>query len=180
MAYNDQNIFAKILRGEIPAIKVYEDERVLAFMDIMPQADGHTLVIPKAQAVTLLDLTAEDAAYTIQIVQKVARAIEKALDAQGIVLMQLSGEMLIGQNKIKGINQSIRAVNPATNEILEPAYLGGSEADVEHACALARQAFDIYRNKPLEERATFLESIAQNIEDIGDDLILRAMAESGL
>lgn len=92
MAYNDQNIFAKILRGEIPAIKVYEDERVLAFMDIMPQADGHTLVIPKAQAVTLLDLTAEDAAYTIQIVQKVARAIEKALDAQGIVLMQLSGE----------------------------------------------------------------------------------------
>ena len=92
MAYNDQNIFAKILRGEIPAIKVYEDERVLAFMDIMPQADGHTLVIPKAQAVTLLDLAAEDAAYTIQIVQKVARAIEKALDAQGIVLMQLSGE----------------------------------------------------------------------------------------
>ena len=92
MAYDDQNIFARILRGELPAIKVYEDDRVLAFMDIMPQADGHTLVIPKAQAVTLLDLTAEDAAYTIQIVQKVARAIEKALDAQGIVLMQLSGE----------------------------------------------------------------------------------------
>ena len=92
MAYNDQNIFAKILRGEIPAIKVYEDDRVLAFMDIMPQADGHTLVIPKAQAETLLDLPAEDAAYTIQIVQKVARAIETALNAQGIVLMQLSGE----------------------------------------------------------------------------------------
>ena len=92
MAYNDQNIFAKILRGEIPAIKVYEDDRVLAFMDIMPQADGHTLVIPKAPAVTLLDLSAEDAAYTIQIVQKVARAIESALDAKGIVLMQLSGE----------------------------------------------------------------------------------------
>ena len=92
MAYNDQNIFAKILRGEIPAIKVYEDDRVLAFMDIMPQADGHTLVIPKAQAETLLDLPAEDAAYTIQIVQKVARAIETALSAKGIVLMQLSGE----------------------------------------------------------------------------------------
>ncbi|MEB3752952.1 HIT family protein [Acinetobacter sp. MD2(2019)] len=92
MAYDDQNIFAKILRNEIPAIKVYEDERVLAFMDIMPQAEGHTLVIPKAQAVTLLDLNAEDAAYTIQVVQKVARAIEKALDAKGIVLMQLSGE----------------------------------------------------------------------------------------
>ena len=92
MAYDDQNIFAKILRGEIPAIKVYEDEKTLAFMDIMPQADGHTLVIPKSPAVTLLDLNPEDAAYTIQIVQKVAKAIEKALDRQGIVLMQLSGE----------------------------------------------------------------------------------------
>lgn len=90
--YDTQNIFAKILRGEIPAIKVYEDDRTLAFMDIMPQAQGHTLVIPKAEAVTLLDLSADDAAYTIQIVQKVGRAIEKALDAAGIVLMQLSGE----------------------------------------------------------------------------------------
>ena len=92
MTYDSQNIFAKILRGEIPAIKVYEDEKTLAFMDIMPQAEGHTLVIPKAPAVTLLDLPAEDAAYTIQIVQKVARAIEKGLNKQGIILMQLSGE----------------------------------------------------------------------------------------
>lgn len=91
MAYDDQNIFAKILRSEIPAIKVYEDDQVLAFMDIMPQADGHTLVIPKSPAVTLLDLAPESAAYTIQIVQKIALAIETALDAKGIVLMQLSG-----------------------------------------------------------------------------------------
>ncbi len=92
MAYDDQNIFARILRGELPAIKIYEDEQVLAFMDIMPQADGHALVIPKTPAVTLLDLPADVAAYTIQIVQKIARAIETALDAKGIVLMQLSGE----------------------------------------------------------------------------------------
>ena len=92
MAYDDQNIFARILRGELPAIKVYEDDQVLAFMDIMPQAEGHTLVIPKTPAVTLLDLPADAAAYTIQIVQKIARAIETALDAKGIVLMQLSGE----------------------------------------------------------------------------------------
>mgnify|MGYP003595963289 CR=1 FL=1 len=92
MAYDDQNIFAKILRAEIPAIKVYEDDQVLAFMDIMPQADGHTLVIPKVPAVTLLDLPADAAAYTIQVVQIVAKAIETALDAKGIVLMQLSGE----------------------------------------------------------------------------------------
>ena len=91
MAYDDQNIFARILRGELPAIKVYEDEQVLAFMDIMPQADGHTLVIPKSPAVTLLDLDPEAAAYTIQVVQKIAKAIEKGLDAKGIVLMQLSG-----------------------------------------------------------------------------------------
>ena len=91
MAYDDQNIFARILRGELPAIKVYEDEQVLAFMDIMPQADGHTLVIPKSPAVTLLDLDPEAAAYIIQVVQKIAKAIEKGLDAKGIVLMQLSG-----------------------------------------------------------------------------------------
>ena len=91
MAYDDQNIFARILRDELPAIKVYEDDQVLAFMDIMPQAEGHTLVIPKTPALTLLDLPPEAAAYTIQIVQKVAQAIEKALDAKGIVLMQLSG-----------------------------------------------------------------------------------------
>ncbi|MDH1489465.1 HIT family protein [Acinetobacter johnsonii] len=91
MAYDEQNIFARILRGELPAIKVYEDDQVLAFMDIMPQADGHTLVIPKTPAVTLLDLPADAAAYIIQVVQKVAKAIEVGLDAQGIVLMQLSG-----------------------------------------------------------------------------------------
>ena len=92
MTYDDQNIFARILRGELPAIKIYEDDQVLAFMDIMPQAEGHTLVIPKTPAVTLLDLPADAAAYTIQIVQKIARAIESALDVKGIVLMQLSGE----------------------------------------------------------------------------------------
>lgn len=92
MAYDQQNIFARILRGELPAIKIYEDDQVLAFMDIMPQADGHALVIPKAAAVNLLDLAPEAAAYTITIVQKVAKAIEKALDVKGIVLMQLSGE----------------------------------------------------------------------------------------
>ncbi len=89
--YDDQNIFARILRNELPAIKVYEDDQVLAFMDIMPQAEGHTLVIPKTPAVTLLDLAPEVAAYTIQMVQKVAKAIETAHDAKGIVLMQLSG-----------------------------------------------------------------------------------------
>lgn len=91
MAYDDQNIFAKILRGDIPCIKVYEDDKTLAFMDIMPQSDGHTLVIPKEPAETLLDLSPESAAYTINIVQKVGKAIQKALGSDGIVLMQLNG-----------------------------------------------------------------------------------------
>ncbi|MGN0935930.1 HIT family protein [Acinetobacter sp. YH12097] len=91
MTYDDQNIFARILRGELPAFKVYEDDQVLAFMDVMPQAEGHTLVIPKTPAITLLDLDTEAAAYTIQVAQKVAKAMEKALDVKGIVLMQLSG-----------------------------------------------------------------------------------------
>ena len=96
MLYDQHNIFAKIIRSELPAIKVYEDERVLSFMDIMPQADGHVLVIPKAPAVTLLDLDPSEAAYTIQIVQKVAQAVKTALNAEGIVLMQLSGKA-VGQ-----------------------------------------------------------------------------------
>ena len=91
MNYDDQNIFAKILRGEIPCTKVYEDDKTLAFMDIMPQADGHTLVIPKEPAITLMDLSPESAAYTINIVQKVGSAIQTALGAEGIVLMQLNG-----------------------------------------------------------------------------------------
>ena len=91
MVYDEQNIFARIIRNELPAIKVYEDDQVLAFMDIMPQADGNTMVIPKSPALTLLDLPPEAAAYTIQIVQKIAQAMEKALEVKGIVLMQLSG-----------------------------------------------------------------------------------------
>ena len=62
MVYDDQNIFARIIRNELPAIKIYEDDQVLAFMDIMPQAEGHTLVIPKSPAITLLDFAHEAAA----------------------------------------------------------------------------------------------------------------------
>lgn len=91
MAYDNQNIFARILRGEIPCIKLYEDERTLAFMDIMPQADGHALVIPKEAAETLLELSDEGAAACIQTAKKVAAAVKKATDAPGIVIFQLNG-----------------------------------------------------------------------------------------
>jgi histidine triad (HIT) family protein len=88
--YDDQNVFAKILRGELPAIKVYEDEHTLAFMDIMPQIDGHTLVIPKYPAVTLFNLPAELAGHLLTSVQKVGQAVKTAMQHDGIVIMQLN------------------------------------------------------------------------------------------
>lgn len=89
-AYDPNNIFAKILRGEIPCHKVYEDAHVLAFMDIMPRGDGHTLVIPKVPARNILDLPAEAFAPLMAGVQKVARAAKAALGADGITLQQFS------------------------------------------------------------------------------------------
>lgn len=91
MLYDDHNVFAKILRGELPCHKVYEDENSLAFMDIMPQADGHTLVIPKVAAVTIFDLEPEQLAHCMTTVQKVAAAVKRAFDAPGVVLFQLNG-----------------------------------------------------------------------------------------
>ncbi len=91
MPYDKDNIFAKILRAEIPSVKVYEDDQTLAFMDIMPQADGHTLVIPKEPAETILDLSAEAASNLIQRVQIIAKAVKTAMNADGITLFQLNG-----------------------------------------------------------------------------------------
>lgn len=91
MAYDRNNIFAKILRGEIPACKVYEDEHVLAFMDAMPQSDGHTLVIPKTEAENLFELSPAVLATLIQAVQKIAAAIQAALQPDGLTVMQFNG-----------------------------------------------------------------------------------------
>jgi histidine triad (HIT) family protein len=89
--YDPQNIFAKILRGELPKIAVYEDEHTLAFMDIMPAVEGHTLVIPKEPGVTLFDISPEAAAATIRTTQKVGAAVKTALGVPGIMLAQLNG-----------------------------------------------------------------------------------------
>jgi len=94
--------------------------------------------------------------------------------------MQLTGEMSIGAKSVKGAEGALRATNPATGAELEPAFGGGSEADVEAACALAAGAFDAYRATGLEQRAAFLEAIAQGIVDLGDTLVERVMTESGL
>ncbi len=91
MAYDADNIFAKILRGEAPAFKVYEDEHSLAFMDVMPQADGHTLVIPKSPSENLHDADPEALGATVKTVQTVAAAVKQAFEAPGIMIAQLNG-----------------------------------------------------------------------------------------
>ncbi|WP_421868704.1 HIT family protein [Pararhizobium sp.] len=89
-AYDSNNIFAKILRGEIPAHKVYEDDNVLAFMDVMPQAQGHVLVVPKTASRNILDADPAALSALILTVQKVAIAAQEAFDADGVTIMQFN------------------------------------------------------------------------------------------
>jgi alpha-ketoglutaric semialdehyde dehydrogenase len=94
--------------------------------------------------------------------------------------MSITGDMLIGATAVRGRESQFNAVNPATGEKIEPVFGGGGEAEVNQACALAWAAFDVYRETSLDARAVFLETIAQKIMDLGDELIERAVAESGL
>jgi NADP-dependent aldehyde dehydrogenase len=94
--------------------------------------------------------------------------------------MQVTGEMLIGGRAVRGTMGAMRAVNPATGEEMEPVFGGASAADVDAACVLAEAAFDAYRATGLEQRAVFLEAIAQGIVELGDVLVERVMSESGL
>ena len=88
--YDDSNVFAKILRGEIPAHVVFEDEKTLAFMDVMPAVDGHVLVIPKVPARNILDVPGADLAAVIATVQKMAVAVQKAFMADGVTIQQFN------------------------------------------------------------------------------------------
>ncbi|WP_299638533.1 HIT family protein [uncultured Ruegeria sp.] len=88
--YDPDNIFAKILRGEIPCTRVYEDDETLAFMDIMPRTDGHLLVIPKTPCRNVLDATPEQLTAVMRTVQKIARAVKPAFDADGVTIQQFN------------------------------------------------------------------------------------------
>ena len=89
-AYDQNNVFAKILRGELPSTKVFEDEHALVIMDVMPQGIGHTLVIPKATSRNILDIGEEDLKRSILTVQRVARAVKEAFSAPGVLVMQFN------------------------------------------------------------------------------------------
>ena len=91
MAYDPDNIFAKILRDEAPAFRVFEDDKTLACMDVMPQTDGHTLVIPKAPAENIFELAAEDLRAVITTTQVIARAAQAAFSPEGVMVAQLNG-----------------------------------------------------------------------------------------
>src|SRR4051794_24809252 len=89
-SYDPNNVFAKILRGELPSHKVYEDDRAFAFLDIMPRAPGHTLVVPKAAARNILDVAPDDLAHVMAIAQKIAKAALKVFGADGITVQQFN------------------------------------------------------------------------------------------
>jgi histidine triad (HIT) family protein len=89
-AYDRDNIFARILRGELPCHKVYEDDKTLAFLDIMPRAPGHILVLPKSAARNILDVDPEDLAHVIKVVQRIARVSTDVFGADGITVQQFN------------------------------------------------------------------------------------------
>jgi histidine triad (HIT) family protein len=91
MAYDENNVFAKVLRGEIPCHKIYEDEDTLAFLDIMPRTPGHALVITKEKARDLFDVSPQALAKLMAVVQKLAPRIKDAMGAEGVLIQQFNG-----------------------------------------------------------------------------------------
>ncbi len=137
--YDPQNIFAKILRGEIPSHRVYEDESVVAFMDVMPQGPGHTLVVPKAPSRNLLDADPATLAPLFTVVQKVALAVRKAFNADGATILQFN-EPASGQTvyhlhvhvipRFEGI-----ALKPHTGNMEKPDILAANADKIRNALA---------------------------------------------
>lgn len=136
-AYDPANIFARILRGEIPSTRVYEDDAVVAFMDVMPQAAGHTLVVPKAPSRNLLDADPAVFARLMSVVQQVARAVKTALNADGVTVIQFN-EAAAGQTvfhlhfhvipRFDGV-----ALKPHTGEMEKPEVLAANAAKIRAA-----------------------------------------------
>ncbi len=134
-AYDDDNIFAKILRGEMPAVTVYEDEIALAFMDIFPQMRGHTLVIPKGvRARNFLEMPAEALGAYMARVQKVARAVTAALKPDGVRVLTFNGAPS-GQT----IYHLHFHILPVFAGAAEKPHAGGAKADMDELNALAAQ-----------------------------------------
>ena len=136
-AYDDSNIFAKILRGELPSQKLYEDDSTIAIMDVMPTADGHTLVIPKAPARNMLDADPETLKRVVVAVQKLAKAVKTAFQADGVAVYQFN-EAASGQSvfhlhfhivpRFEGV-----AVKPHGSKMEDPAVLAANADKIRAA-----------------------------------------------
>jgi histidine triad (HIT) family protein len=136
-AYDPNNIFAKILRGELPAHRVYEDDRALAFLDIMPRAPGHTLVIPKNPARNILDIDSDDLGYVATIAQRIARAQMQAFGADGITVQQFNesagGQVVFHLHihvipRLDGV-----AMKPPASEMAKPEDLAAAAEKIRAA-----------------------------------------------
>ena len=138
-AYDDDNIFAKILRGELPSQKVREDDHTLTVMDIMPRGDGHVLVLPKAPSRNILDIDAVNLARTMEAVQVIARAVMKAFGADGVTIQQFnepaSGQIVFHSHfhvipRFDGVK-----LRPHTGEMEEQAVLAANAEKIRAALA---------------------------------------------
>jgi histidine triad (HIT) family protein len=134
-SYDPNNIFAKILRGEVPCHKVYEDEKAFAFLDIMPRAPGHTLVLPKAPARNILDVAPDDLAHVAKVVQKIAKAGVKAFAADGVTIQQFNE----GAGGQVVFHLHVHVIPRKEGMPLKPPASFKEDADVlkEHAARLA-------------------------------------------
>lgn len=137
--YDDQNVFAKILRGEIPAIRLYEDDDTLAFMDIMPRADGHCLVIPKAPARNILDIEPDSMAAVMRTVQKLSRAVMTAFSADGVTVQQFNesagGQVVFHLHVHVLPRHAGVSLRPHTGEMADKAVLEANAQKIRAALA---------------------------------------------
>ncbi|HEU4987636.1 MAG TPA: HIT family protein [Rhizobiaceae bacterium] len=138
-SYDDGNIFAKILRGEVPSHKIYEDAETFAFMDIMPRGDGHCLVIPKKPARNILDVDPESLNAVMRTVQKLSRAVVKAFNADGVTIQQFNepagGQVVFHLHvhilpRFEGV-----ALRPHTGEMADQAVLATNAEKIRNALA---------------------------------------------
>ncbi len=138
-AYDNDNIFARILRGEMPCHKVYEDTHTIAFMDIMPRGDGHCLVLPKSAARNLLDVSAEDLAHVMETVRKLSQAVMRAFQADGVTVQQFNepagGQIVFHLHvhiipRFDGVK-----LRPHTGDMEDPDVLKANAEKIRHALA---------------------------------------------
>jgi histidine triad (HIT) family protein len=138
-SYNPNNIFAKILRGELPSYKVYEDDKAFAFLDIMPRAPGHALVLPKAPARNVFDVSPDDFAHVMGVAQKVAKAAMKAFEADGVTLQQFNegaGGQVVFHLHVHVIPRKTGvAMKPPAAEKEKPEVLAGNAKKLAAAIA---------------------------------------------